>query len=373
MNKEVLEALGEIDTPAASFLSDSTLSRVDSFVDTGSMVLNALISGSLYGGVPVGRVTVLAGESKVGKTLFMLKIMANAQKAGLVPVIFDTENAIDDEGAKRLGLDTTKVKYIPVTSIEETRNQIYKFLRSVQEKGLENKFIIGIDSLSNLFSEMETKRMEKDSVSVDMGTGARAMKSLMKTITNLCGVTKTTCVCTAHVYDNPGEMYPSLEKAIPGGKSIKYLPSVTVQLVRKPVKDDGGKTIEDDRAVSQKNFSGIIIRALTVKNRLIRQYLEGEMYLSFATGLDKYYGLTDLLVGLGVVIQTGATYQLPDGTKIGYYKNWRKDNELWQETLLPSLESKIKDEWSYGSVEDDEEPPEEEIDSEPEETPTSEE
>jgi len=350
----VLEALGELDSPTASFLSESTLSRIDSFVDTGSMVLNALISGSLYGGVPVGRVTVLAGESKVGKTLFMLKIMANAQKQGLIPVIFDSENAIDDDGAKRLGLDTSKVKYIAVTSIEEARNQIFKFLSSVQEKGLQGKFIIGVDSLSNLFSEMDVKRMERDSTSVDTGTKARAMKTLMQTLTNMCGVTRTTCVCTAHVYDNPSEMYPSLEKAIPGGKALKYLPSVTVQLARKPVKDDGGKTIKDERATAQKNFSGIIIRALTVKNRLIRQYLEGEMYLSFATGLDKRYGLLDLLVGMGVVVQSGATYRLPDETKLGYYRNWRKDSDLWKNTLLPNLESKIKDEWSYGSVEDEE-------------------
>jgi RecA/RadA recombinase len=355
MEKEVLEALGEFSSPYATFLSESTLSRVDDYIDTGSMVLNALISGSLYGGIPVGRVTVLAGESKVGKTLFLLKIMANAQKKGLIPVIFDTENAIDAEGARRLGVDPEKVKYIPVTSIEELRNEIYKFLTTVQEKGLEGKFIIGVDSLNNMFSQMEMTRMEKDSTSIDMGTKARAMGTLMTTITNMCGITRTTAICTAHIYDNPGEMYPSLEKNIPGGKKVKYLPSVTVQLARKPVKDDGGKTIKSELATGQKSYSGQIIRALTVKNRLIRQFLEGEMYLSFASGLDKRFGLLSLLVGMGVVTQSGATYALPDGSKLGYYKNWRKDNDLWEKTLLPDLESKIKDEWSYGSVEDAEE------------------
>lgn len=357
MDKDVLEALNELKSPYASFLSESTLSRVDDYIDTGSMVLNALISGSLYGGIPVGRVTVLAGESKVGKTLFNLKILANAQKMGLVPVIFDSENAIDPESAARLGLDTSKCMYIPCISIEDARNQIFKFLTSVREKGLQGKFIIAIDSLSNLLCEMEIKRMEKDSTSVDMGTRARAMKTLMMTITTMCGVTGTTAILTAHIYDNPGEMYPSLEKTIPGGKSIKYLPSVTVQLARKPVKDDGGKTIADDRAVAQKNYSGIIIRALTVKNRLIRQYLEGEMYLSFSSGLDKRYGLLNLLTGMGVVNQGGATYTLPDeqGTKLGYYKNWRKDDDLWENTLLPNLEAKIKSEWNYGSDEEREE------------------
>jgi len=362
MNKDILAALDALDSPSATFLADSTLSRVDGYVDTGSMVLNALISGSLYGGIPQGRVTVLAGESKVGKTLFFLKIMANAQKQGLTPVIFDTEFAIDDEGAKRFGLDTTKIKYVPVISIEDARNQIFKFLSRVQEMGLHGKFIIGIDSLSNLFSEMDVKRMDKDSTSVDTGTKARAMKTLMQTLTNMCGVTKTTAICTAHIYDDPMEMYPSLEKSIPGGKSIKYLPSVTVQLARKPVKDDGGKTIKDERATGQKNYSGIIIRALTVKNRLIRQYLEGEMYLSFATGLDRHYGLLDLLVGMEIINQTGSTYQLPDGTKLGYYKNFRKDPEFWK-AALPKLEEVLKEKWSYSSLEDEQEGfPEEELD-----------
>ena len=349
-----MEALAAIESPYATFLSESTLSRVDTYIDTGSMVLNALISGSLYGGIPAGRVTVLAGESKVGKTLFALKILANAQKMGITPVIFDSENAIDAEGAARLGLDVSQCMYIPCISIEDARNQIYKFLDNVRKKGLSGKFILCIDSLSNLLCEMEIKRMNKDSVAVDMGTRARAMKTLMMTLTTMCGVTGTTALCTAHIYDNPGEMYPSLEKTIPGGKSIKYLPSVTVQLARKPVKDDGGKTIKDDRAVAQKNYSGIIIRALTVKNRLIRQYLEGEMYLSFSAGLDARYGLLNLLVGMKVVNQGGATYSLPDenGTKLGYYKNWRHDTDLWEKTLLPNLEAVIKDNWHYGSDEE---------------------
>ena len=101
MDKDVLSALNEIDdiNPFATFLSDSTLSRVGGWVDTGSYVLNAIISGSIHGGIPKGRVTMLAGESMTGKSLFVQKILAKAQQEGLIPVIFDTENAIDPEGA----------------------------------------------------------------------------------------------------------------------------------------------------------------------------------------------------------------------------------------------------------------------------------
>jgi RecA/RadA recombinase len=364
-NKDIDDALDAIDkiNPFATYLSDSTLSRVGGWIDTGSYVLNAIVSGSIHGGIPKGRVTMMGGESMTGKTLFVQKILANAQKEGLIPVIFDTENAVDPEGSARLGLDTTKVKYVPCLTIEQTRNALFKFLSAVKEKGLEGKFIVAIDSLGNLQSELEHSRMTKDSTSSDMGTKARAMKSLMQTCTNLGAITQTTILCTNHVYDDPTAMFPSIEKNMPGGKSIIYLPSVTIQLARKPMKSDGGKTMDAETAVGQKNYAGILIRALTRKNRFIKQYLQGEMFLSFQTGLDRYYGLLDLAVGVGAVIQTGSTYTLPCGKKIGYYKNFRKDKDLWENTILPVLEERIKKEWAYSSFDGESEAPDEEAEN----------
>lgn len=348
--KDIDDVLSSIDdiTPYSSYLSDSKLTGIDDWIDTGSMVLNALISGSLYGGVPRGRVTQFAGPSQTFKTGFILKILANAQQKGMQVVIYDTEGAIDEESAAKMGLDTSKVKYVNVQTAENTRNSIYKLLKSVKEKGLEGKFIIAIDSLANLQSELELSRMDKENTSSDMGTFAKSIKSLLKTCTNMSTMTKTPILMTNHVYDDPSQMYPTLEKNIAGGKASIYLPSVTVQLARKPVKDDGGKTIEDTKAAGQKSYSGVIIRALTVKNRFIKQYLEGEMYLSFATGLDKYFGLLDIMKEMGVVIANGATYTDWTGEKLGFYKSWRKDEEVWNK-LLPELESRLKQEWSYGN------------------------
>lgn len=357
MDKTVLEALNTINeiNPYATYLNEHTLSAVTSWIDTGSYVLNAIVSGSLHGGIPKGRVTLLAGESMTGKSLFVQKIVANAQKVGLIPVIFDTEGAIDQVGATRLGIDTSQCKYVPCITIEQTRNAIYTFLTKVKENKLEGKFIIIIDSLGNLQSELELKRMDKESVSADMGSKARAMKSLLQTCTNLGLMTQTTIVLTNHVYDDPAAMFPSLEKHMPGGKAVVYLPSVSIQLARRPIKDDGGKTADGNNlAVLQKSYGGIVIRALTRKNRFIKQYLEGEMFLSFTTGLDRYYGLLDLAVGVGAVIQTGSTYTLPDGTKLGYHKSWRNDVDLWEKKILPMIEERIKVAWAYsdGEVED---------------------
>ena len=351
MDKDVKSALDSIDesNPYATFLDKSTLSRVDSWIDTGSYALNAIISGSCFKGIPMGRVTVLAGESQTFKTGFLLRILANAQKMGKVVVIFDSENAVDPDSAAAAGLNISKVKYVPCKTIEQTRNSVFNFLTRVEENKLEGQFIIAVDSLSNLQSEMEYKRMDKDNTSMDMGTKARAMKSLMQTLTNMGSYTRTTVIATSHVYDNPAELFPSLEKNMPGGKSVIYLPSVTVQIARRPMKDDGGKTVDSNLTVGQKSYSGIILRALTRKNRFIKQYLEVEMYLSFTTGLNRYYGLLDLMVGFGIIIQTGSTYQLPDGTKIGFYKKFRKDIELWENILIPELEKKINIEWKYST------------------------
>jgi hypothetical protein len=144
-------------------------------------------------------------------------------------------------------------------------------------------------------------------------------------------------------------MYPSLEKNMPGGKAAVYLPSVTVQLARKLVKDSENKQVNDKLSASQKNYSGVVIRALTVKNRFIKQYLEGEFYLSFSKGIDKYFGLLEIMKGMGVVSNSGSSYTDWTGEKMGYYSKWSKDTSLWEERLLPELEKRIKIHWAYGS------------------------
>lgn len=353
---DLWDSLSEV-CPYSSYLSENVVSS-DDWIDTGSMVLNALISGSLYGGIPKGRVTQFAGPSQTFKTGFVLKILANAQKKGMSVVVFDTEGAIDAESAKLAGLDVSKVRHIKTQTAEAARNGAFKLLNTIKEKGWDGKFIIAIDSLANLQSEIEVTRMGKESTSADMGTFAKSIKSLLKTLTVMSSLTNTPVVVTNHVYDDPSQMYPTLEKNIAGGKAAVYLPSVTVQLARKAAKDDGGKTIEDTKAASQKTFSGVIIRALTVKNRFVKQYLEGEMFLSFATGLDKHYGLVDIMKDFKIVNLNGPTYTDWKGEKLGFYKQWKNKQEIW-DYLIPELESKLKTEWAYSNKLEDVEIPDE--------------
>lgn len=356
MDKDVLKALETLDdgNPFSTFLNQSTLSRVDNWIDTGSYMLNAIISGKIRGGgFPDGRVSMIVGESMSLKSTLVLRTLANAQRAGRTPIIFDTENAVDPESAERAGLDTSKVKYVPTFNIEQCRNNIHKFLTNVKEQGLEGKFIIAVDSLGNLMSQMEQSRIEKDSSSMDMGTRARAIKSLLVTATQLAAMTRTPIIFTNHIYDNPAELHPSLVKSIPGGRAVVYLPSVSLQLMRKPIKegDNSIKSNDGETAVFQRNYTGVLIRALTVKNRFIKQYLEGELFISFSKGVDKYHGLLDLAVGLGIIEQSGATYAF-QGEKLGYAKSFANDATFWEERIIPLIETKIQHEWAYSSAQD---------------------
>lgn len=352
------ELFGVLDefSPYACYLSQSTLCNVTEWIDTGSKMMNAVLSGSLYKGVPVGRVTLLAGESGVGKSFIGLKIAGNAQKMGKRVIMIDTENAIDANGARNLGANPDEIRYMPARSIEQVRNAIYKLLEKIETLGLEGKVVVIIDSIANILSEMEMKRMDKDSSSADMGTFAKSVKSLLKTCTIYGGLTKTTFVITNHIYDNPNEMYPDLVKCMSGGKACRYLPSIVLQLAKRNLKEkDSG---EEDTAALGKGVSGIEMRCMCVKNRFIRPLVEGSLYLSWSHGLDEEYGTLDLAVGLGVIVRRGTVYDLYDGTSLGYAKKFRKDKKLWEDKIYPEIERRLPSVWGYNSVSDEEVPEE---------------
>lgn len=347
--RKLMDMIDDIN-PYSTYLSDSTLSVVDEWIDTGSLALNAIISGSMYKGVPVGRITQFAGPSMTGKTFFVQKIIANAQKMGKYVMVFDSENAITPEDSIKFGVDPTNVKYITALTVENTRNAVNKFLKGVADSGELGKFVIIMDNIASMETELSESRMEKESVAVDMGTQARAIKALLKTCTKWSAITKTTIVFTNEIYDNPNQMYPSIEKNIAGGRSTIYKPSVTVQLSRTPGKADDAATGDTQLAAGQKKYSGVFLTCLTVKNRFVKQYLEAELYLSFNNGLNRFYGLNNIMRSLGVTVLDGKTYKDWNGESLGYYKNWKDDKEVWKK-LLPELEKRIQTEWKYSSEE----------------------
>ena len=181
---------------------------------------------------------------------------------------------------------------------------------------------------------------------MDMGMRAKSLKSMMRLLTYKAARTGTTILFANHTYDDPAAMFPSLVKNQAGGKGPVYLASVLVQLASRSEKQDNANE-EDEMLPEAKKYSGTTLRALTVKNRFVPPFLEAEMYLNFKTGLDKYAGLKDVAVNHGVIDQNGATYAMGD-SKLGYYKNWRKDEKLWEESILPKLEEVLQEKYCYG-------------------------
>jgi RecA/RadA recombinase len=334
-------------SPMVSFL-DNAMSNVDSFEDTGCYILNALVSGKLRGGFPEARMSLLAAESSTGKTYIALQTAAHAQRAGKQVVIFDSEFAIDNEFATNLGLDTSKIIYFPVKTVEQCKNAVYKFLSNVYDLGLMGQFFIIIDSLGAMISEMDYKRMEKNSDSKDMGSYAQSMKALIKACNNLAGQTQTTIICTNHVYDDPAAMFTKLVKPMPGGKAVRYLPTTLVQLSANAVKEgDKDRKIEEKAAAGSHGEVGMEVRGLTVKNRICKPLIQGNMFISFENGLSKYYGLMDLALELGALKNVAGRIRHPETDEfLGFSKDIQFDAEFW-EGFIDNLQPYIDKAWLY--------------------------
>lgn len=370
--------------PDASYLDNSALSYVDDYIDTGSLALNAIISGDMLKGAPRGRILGFSGPSQSGKSLFVKQILGNAQKKGYTAVIWDTENAIDGAGSEALGLDSKKTKYYPVETIEACRNQICTFLNRIitvnealrKEGKPEVKVIVAIDSVGNLASAKELADIEKGKDSADMGTRAKALKSMMRALTFLSAKSKVSIICTNHIYDNPGELHPSMIKTQSGGKGLVYLASILVQLsmtAERGNDDDGDSSEEDDNApmiAIANNRNGVNLTALTIKNRFAPPYLKTKLYLNFKTGLSKYAGLFDIGQAFNVIVRSGKRWVLVkdrtginfNDTKIdwdpyilagkaemlGFKKEWITDIKVWEKIIGP-LNEVVKKELTYGN------------------------
>lgn len=337
--KDAFKALNKMNSDSA-ILSENALSVVNEFIDTGSMALNAIVSGSLTGGVPKGRITGLVGPTGSGKTLILNKIIANAQKSDpdVWGVVWDTENAYDPQMAINVGANPDRIKVNPVATVEECRNQIATFLDGIiADPSLHGKIVIGIDSLGNLASAKEIADAEKGKNAVDMGMRAKSLKSMMRVLTHKCAKANATLLFTNHIYDDPACMFPSLVKSQAGGKGPLYLASLLIQLAVTQEKMESSG--EKEKFIPMANrVKGVNLRALTVKNRFVPPFLETSMYLNFKTGLYKYSGLLEMAEAYDIVKREGNTYVSQSGEKLGFKKAFRDSAQLWEDHIIPNLD-----------------------------------
>lgn len=356
--EDVFKVLSSLN-PESSFLDENTLSTVTDWIDTGSLALNGIISGSLHKGIPMGRIVGFSGPSGCGKTLILNKIAANAQKKGLHIIYADSENALDRETAERLGCDSSKIKHLPVEIIEETRNQLVKLLKTIVENKLQGKFLIIIDSLGNLISSREAGVIEDGKNSADMGSKAVSYKSMLRALTHACAKANCSILFSNHTYENPGAMYPTLIKNQAGGSGPLYMSSVLLQMSTKQEKAsklDNKNANEDSTAIS-KDVNGLTLRFLTTKNRFIAPFLETELYLNFRTGLAKYSGLLEMAEAYNIIGKQGHRYTF-NGELLGFYKDFKDNSEVWDK-IIPVLDEKLQTELAFKNDSESESSPEE--------------
>ena len=321
----------------ASVVEDGVESGdVDSFIDTGSFILNGLLSGSLKGGLPSTKVTALAGESATGKTYFLMGIVKNFldsnPEAGVV--YFESESAITKQMVVDRGIDSKRMVIMPVTTVQEFRTQALKVLDTylLQDESERKPLFLSLDSLGMLSTTKEVEDTADGKETRDM-TRAQVLKAAFRVLTLKLGRAKVPMVVTNHTYDVVGSMFP--QKEMGGGSGLKYAASSIIYLSKKKEKD-GTEVIGN--IIHCKNHKS----RLTVENKMV------DVRLTYDKGLDRYYGLLDLALKYDIFKSVSTRIELPDGTKTFGKTINNEPEKFFTEEVMAQLEEAADKEFKYG-------------------------
>ena len=333
--KEIIKTTGN---EYASLVADGVeAGDNDSFIDTGSYIFNALLSGSLYGGLPANKITALAGESATGKTFFLMGMCKNFldknPEAGVV--YFESESAITKQMVIDRGIDPNRMIILPVTTVQEFRTQALKVLDRYmqQDVDIRRPMFLCLDSLGMLSTTKEVEDTAEGKETRDM-TRAQVLKAAFRVLTLKLAKAKVPMVVTNHTYDVVGSMFPTKEMG--GGSGLKYAASSIVYLSKKKEKD-GTEVIGN--IVHCKNHKS----RLTIENKMV------DVRLTYDKGLDRHYGLIDLAVKYDIFKSVSTRIELPDGSK-QYGKTIMNDPEKYfTKEIMDKLEEAANKEFRYGN------------------------
>ena len=325
----------------SNILSDGgNSSEFSGSVDTGCYILNAVLSGSLYGGVPNNKITAFAGESATGKTFFVLGVLkqflTDNPEGGVI--YFDTEAAVTKDMMETRGIDSKRVVIVEPSSIEEFRTSATRILTNYTEadKSDRKPMMMVLDSLGMLSSAKELEDVETGKQARDM-TKSQLLRGTFRVLSLKLAQANVPMLVTNHVYDVIGSYVPT--KEISGGAGLKYAASSIVMLGKKKDKDG-------------KDLVGNIIKATMHKSRFTKEGKQVECKLSFDKGLDRYFGLLDLAEKYDIIKKVSTRYELPDGTKV-FGKNINEDpKKYFTDDIMEQLEVAAQKEFMYGAADD---------------------
>lgn len=300
----------------------------------GNYVLNKIMSGSFYKGIPQGRVTNLAGPSGAGKSFITANIVREAQKAGAIAFIIDSENALDDEFMQKIGVNTDRSSgqyfYAGVTTVNDVTRVFSKFMSGYKKMAEDDKqnaqqVIIAIDSLDMLLTESELENYEKGDQKGDQGQKNKQLKKLLKTIVQDIKPYNVSVIVTSQVYKNQdllnGEGLWIISDA------VKYSASQLILLTKLKLK---GKEAGD--------VLGVRIKAEGNKTRFTKPFQTVVAEVPYDTGMDPYSGLLEVALDMGIVEKKGSRYSLAGADESWY----AKDIATVAERILLAAESQAQ-------------------------------
>jgi recombination protein RecA len=295
------------------------------WISTGNFALNYLISGDFNKGVPLGKVTVFAGESGAGKSYICSgNIIKNAQAQGIYCILIDSENALDEKWLHALGVDTSEEKLLKlnmamIDDVAKTINEFMKEYKAMEERP---KVLFVIDSLGMLLTPTDVNQFEAGDLKGDMGRKPKALTALVRNCVNMFGNYNVGLVATNHTYASQDMFDP--DDKISGGQGFVYASSIVVAMKKLKLKED-----EDGNKVSEVN--GIRAACKIMKTRYAKPFETLQVKIPYETGMNPYSGLVDMFEKAGLLKQEGNRLKWVDpetGEEFKFYRKEWKDDKL---------------------------------------------
>ena len=310
------------------------------WVSTGNFALNYLISSDFNKGIPLGKVTVFAGESGAGKSYICSgNIIKNAQEQGIYVILIDSENALDEKWLNALGVDTTDEKLLKLNMamIDDVAKTISEFMKEYKVMENRPKVLFVIDSLGMLLTPTDVNQFEAGDMKGDMGRKPKALTSLVRNCVNMFGSHNVGLVATNHTYASQDMFDP--DDKISGGQGFVYASSIVVAMKKLKLKED-----EDGNKISE--VKGIRAACKIMKTRYAKPFETLQVKIPYETGMNPYSGLTDMFEAKGLLKKEGNSlvYTTSDGEIIKQFrKGWeRNDNESLDRVMLDYVSNPVR-------------------------------
>jgi RecA/RadA recombinase len=306
------------------------------WVSTGNYALNYLISGDFHKGVPLGKVTVFAGESGAGKSYICSgNLIKAAQAQGIYPILIDTENALDEDWLKALGVDTAEDKLLKLNMamIDDVAKTITEFVAEYKTmpEDTRPKVLFVLDSLGMLLTPTDVNQFEAGDLKGDMGRKPKALTALVRNCVNMFGSLNIGLVATNHTYASQDMFDP--DDKISGGQGFIYASSIVVAMKKLKLKeDDDGNKITEVR--------GIRAACKIMKTRYAKPFESVQVKIPYETGMNPYSGLVDLAEAKGMLKKEGNSlvYTTKDGEVIKQFrKAWERNENGGLDAIMSDI------------------------------------